>query len=374
MTHVSSVQHTYYYGGIFSLSGLRRALRECSPDIVIPCDDGVVLQLHALHQRDPSLRPLIERSLGPPENYSVVESRNRFLSAAVDLGIRVPRTRKIEKAEDLTAWHRDGSASVLKVNGESGGNGVRISQSLDESLAAWRELHAPCKRATAWKRLIIDLDPLPLWLRRGQSSREVTVQEFIPGRPANSMLVCWRGELLSLVSVVVVAAEGPTGAATIVRVIENDEMKRVAQLIASRLQLSGFCGLDFILEAGTGAPYLIEMNPRCTQLGHLDLGSDGCLAGVLSAALRGEPLPQGQSPIRDKKIALFPQALAAGDACRPYIDTSFHDVPIEEPRLVSELEMDSWPHRRWAARIYHAFKPLYRADPVLFEGLEIDPV
>ena len=376
MTHVSSIQHTYYYGGLSSLSGLRRALRECSPDIVIPCDDGVVLQLHALHQLDPSLRPLIERSLGPPENYSVVESRHRFLSAAVDLGIRVPRTRKIEKAEDLTSWHRDlGSASVLKVNGESGGNGVRISQSLDESLAAWRELHAPCSRATAWKRLIIDRDPLPLWLRRGQSWREVTVQEFIPGRPANSMLVCWRGELLSLVSVVVVAAEGPTGAATIVRVIENEEMKGVARLIASRLQLSGFCGLDFILEAGTGAPYLIEMNPRCTQLGHLDLGSDGCLAGVLSAALRGEPPPQGQSLIPDKKkIALFPQALAAGDACRPYIDTSFHDVPIEEPRLVSELEMDSWPHRRWAARIYHAFKPLYRADPVLFEGLETDPV
>ena len=250
MTHVSSIQHTYYYGGIFSLSSLRRALRECSPDIVIPCDDGVVLQLHALHELDPSLRPLIERSLGPPENYSVVESRHRFLSAAVDLGIRVPRTRKIETAEDLEAWHRDlGSASVLKVDGESGGNGVRISQSLDESLAAWRELHAPCSRATAWKRLIIDRDPLPLWLRRRQSSREVTVQEFIPGRPANSMLVCWRGELLSLVSVVVVAAEGPTGAATIVRAIQNEGMERVAQLIASRLKLSGFCGLDFIVES-----------------------------------------------------------------------------------------------------------------------------
>ena len=229
------------------------------------------------------------------------------------------------------------------------------------------------RRATAWKRLIIDRDPLPLWLRRRQTSREVTVQEFIPGRPANSMLVCWQGELLSLISVVVVAAEGPTGAATIVRVIQNEEMKRVAQLIASRLQLSGFCGLDFIMEAGTDAPYLIEMNPRCTQLGHLDLGSDGCLAGVLSAVLRSEPPPQAQNPIRDKKIALFPQALAAGDVCRPYIDASFHDVPVEEPRLVSELAMKSWPQRRWVARIYHAFKPLDRANPILFEDLDADP-
>ena len=58
MTHVSSIQHTYHYEGIFSLSSLRRAVRECNPDIVIPCDDGVVLQLHALHELDPSLRLL----------------------------------------------------------------------------------------------------------------------------------------------------------------------------------------------------------------------------------------------------------------------------------------------------------------------------
>ena len=282
--------------------------------------------------------------------------------------------RKIDNAEDLVAWHKEhGSASVLKVDGDSGGNGVRISKSLDESLDAWRVLRAPCSRLTAWKRLVIDRDPLALWLRRRQSAREVTIQEFIPGRPANSMLVCWRGELLSLVSVVVVAAEGPTGAATIVRVIQNAEMRRVAQLVASRLSLSGFCGLDFILEAGTGVPYLIEMNPRCTQLGHLELEGDGCLAGVLSAALRGEPPPQAQNPIGDKQIALFPQALAAGKLCRPYIDASFHDVPTEEPQLMSELGLKSWPQRRLAARLYHSFKPLERADPILFEDLDADP-
>jgi hypothetical protein len=345
-------------------------LQECRPDVVIPCDDGVVAQLHALHELDPSLRSLIEHSLGPPGSFSVVESRYHFFNTALELGIHVPRTRRVVDAGDLATWHADtSSAAVLKVDGESGGNGVRISHSLDESLAAWQDLRVPCGFATAWKRLAIDRDPLALWLRRRHRERDVTVQEFIPGRPANCMLVCWRGELLSMVSVIVVAAQGLTGAATIVRVIENERMKQAAELVVSRLELSGFYGLDFVMEAGTDVPYLIEMNPRCTQLGHIELTGDGCLAGVLSAAIRGEPRPLVRNPIRSDKIALFPQALAAGEACRPYIDASYHDVPSEEPQLMDELMLKSWPQRRWGARLYHAFKPLDQVAPVLFENL-----
>jgi carbamoylphosphate synthase large subunit len=371
LTHVAGIRHIYRYGGLFPLSNLRSALRDCQPDVIIPCDDGVVAQLHALHRVEPSLRPLIERSVGPPESYSVVESRYQFLSAAKELGIRVPRTWKLDKPEDLETWHRDiGPKAVLKVDGESGGNGVRMCHSLDESLAAWRELREPCGAATAWKRFAIDRDPLALWLRRQHRVREVTAQEFIIGRPANSMVVCWRGKLLSSVSVVVVAAQGSTGAATIVRVIQNEAMKKAAELVVARLGLSGFYGLDFILESGSGIPYLIEMNPRCTQLGHLELAGDGCLAGVLSAVLRGEPRPPIQNPIRGNMIALFPQALAAGATCRPYIEAGYHDVPTEEPGLAAELMLNSWPRRRWAARIYHALRPPDQADPILFEGLD----
>jgi hypothetical protein len=366
---VSGIRRIYPYRGLSSLSSLQLALKDYRPDVVIPADDGVVTQLHALHELDPSLRSLIERSLGPPESYSVAESRYRFLSTALELGIRVPRTRRVEKAEDLMSWHAEnGSAAVLKVDGESGGNGVRISHSLDESLAAWRALGMPRSFATAWKRLAIDRDPLALWLRRRQSAREVTVQKFIPGRPANSMLVCWRGELLSTVSVAVVAAEGPTGAATIVRVIQNEQMRKAAELVVSRLNLSGFYGLDFIIESGTGVPYLIEMNPRCTQLGHIEFADQGCLAGVLSAVLRGKPRPQIRNPIpAADTIALFPQALAAGDACRAHIEASYHDVPSEDPLLMRELMLKSWPQRQWGARVYHALKPIGRVDTILFE-------
>ncbi len=368
--HVPGIRHFYRYDGIFSLRSLRNALRDCRPDVVVPCDDGVVAQLHAVYEQEPSLRSLIERSLGAAESYPVVESRHRFLDAALHLGVRVPRMRRIDSAADIEAWHaHTASASVLKVDGESGGNGVIVSHSIGESVAAWQALRAPCSSATAWKRLAVDRDPIAMWLRGRHRVRNVTVQEFIRGRPANSMLVCWRGALLSVVSVLVVAAEGPTGAATIVRVIQSERMTKIAELIVSRLNLSGFYGLDYIVETGTGQPYLIEMNPRCTQLGHIELAAQGCLAGVFAAFLRDEPRPQVLNPVRSETIALFPQALGAGDACRPYLHSSHHDVPSEEPALVGELMLKSWPQRRWAARLYHAFKPIDRAEPVLFEEL-----
>jgi hypothetical protein len=376
LTYVSAVRHAYPYRGVFPSSSVRSALFACQPDVVVPCDDGVVAQLHALHALEPSLRPLIERSLGPPENYSVIENRYLFLSAAIDLGIRVPKTRRVATVDDLVAWHAEfGSTAVLKVDGESGGNGVKISRSLDESIAAWRELQLPCSSFTAWKRLVIDRDPLALWLRRAKRVREVTVQEFIPGRPANSMFVCWGGEVLAIVSVAVVASEGPTGAAIIVRVIKDEQVTKAAERVASRLKLSGFYGLDFIIDSRTGAPYLIEMNPRCTQLGHIEFIDEGSLAGAFGAVLRGELRPRYvQKSTRSDKIALFPQALAAGEVCRPYLDVSYHDVPCEEPELQAELLLKSWPQRRWAARLYHAFRPVSRADPILFEDLDSNSV
>src|SRR5579863_8573658 len=138
---ISGIDYIRRYRGIRSLKCLRRCITEWQPDMVIPCDDGVVAQLHELHRREPAMRDLIERSIGAPDGYSVVGSRFQLLNTATSLNIRVPRTVRVGGAQDLVDWHRNSeSISVLKVDGESGGNGVRISRSLDESLTAWREL------------------------------------------------------------------------------------------------------------------------------------------------------------------------------------------------------------------------------------------
>jgi hypothetical protein len=368
LQYVSGIDRIRCYRGFRSLSSLRKCIREWLPDVIVPCDDGVVAQLHELHRREPTLRDLIERSIGSADSYSIVCNRFQLLKTAELLDIRVPKTVKVTSAQDLVTWHRDHPpTSVLKVDGESGGNGVRISHSLDESLSAWRELSMPPTAAKALKRLVVDRDPLAVWTRSNRRSREVTIQEFISGRPANSMLLSRQGTVISQASVLVVASDGPTGAATIIRHTNDRCITQAGALLAARLHLTGFCGLDFMIQADTEIPYLIEMNPRCTQLGHIEFSGQGSLARAYASDLRRERNPSTSQPIRLGPIALFPQAFRNSTAQNLHLVSSYHDIPWEEPKLVHELMLDSWPARQWAARVYHFFRPITRSAPVVFE-------
>jgi len=369
LEHVSGLQGIYHHRGTDSAAMLRRVLHDANPDVVVPGDDGIVAQLHAVHAAAPKLRALIERSVGPASSYPVVDRRHALIALAGGLGVRVPRTQRVSGPDDIVHWHRDVAPSgILKVDGSCGGAGVRISHSIDESLQAWKELHTLPDRATTWKRHLVNRDPLAHWARLYRRAPEITIQQLIAGQPANTMFACRQGELLGLVSVAVVVSEGRTGAATIVRLIDDAEMAKAAESIARELQLTGFYGLDYMLEDGAGRPYLIEMNPRCTQLGHLDLPGRGSLAGAFCAALRGEPDPLEAEPvpaatIQAATIAFFPQARLS-TATRVPVKGVHHDVPWEEAGLLAELLRDPWPQRQWVARLYHALRPLRHSAPV----------
>jgi predicted ATP-grasp superfamily ATP-dependent carboligase len=80
-----------------------------------------------------------------------------------------------------------------------------------------------------------------------------------------------------------------------------------AETIVRQLNLTGLHGLDFVLEADTGHAYLIELNPRSTQVGHLALGPERDLAAAMYAGITGKKVqPRAKVTERDT-IALFPQ-------------------------------------------------------------------
>ncbi len=338
-------------------------LRE-QPAIVIPCDDGVVWQMQRLHATSPELRPLIERSLGSPVGFSVVRDRASLLELAVELGIRTPVTKRVETEEDVivSGMARRG---VLKRSGTWGGSGVELVASEDAALGAFRRLRAPVKASFAWKRLLVNRDPLALWMWSSQETAEVTIQQFVNGRPANAMLLCWEGRVVAMVTVEVLRAQGMTGAATVVQPIDNREIAEAARKIAAHLGLTGFYGLDFMLEHVTGTPYLIEMNPRCTQLGHLNLLPGGSLAAALAAKLTGVSVASVGVPVRSE-VVFFPQAVKLNPE-NPYLHRGFHDVPWEEPELVRNLLADGWPERQFLARLYHRLRPPTPVKEVAFE-------
>jgi hypothetical protein len=371
LRHVSGLHSIHTYRPFHSLGSLEAAIDAVRPAYVVPCDDRVVAQLHELHERRPDLRALIESSLGPAAEYGIIDCRERLLETARQLDIRVPETRRIESAHDVRAWFgEDLSAAVLKRDGTWGGDGVEIVRCEEDALAALRRLDRRPRAGLALKRLLVNRDPLAVWAWRRRERPAISIQKFIAGRPANAMLACWRGELLGLVTAEVLSSQGATGAGIVVRLIDNAEITRAARLLTDRLGLTGFYGLDFMLDAATGFPYLIEMNPRCTQLGHLSLREQGDLAGMFCARLHGRSLPEPGFPIERDVVAFFPQALFSHPPGA--ITHAAHlDVPWNHPPLVRELLLPSWPERHWIARLYHFFHAPRKVSTTEFEAVAV---
>ena len=354
---VSGISKIYPYRGLDSFQSLYEAITSAGPDLVVPCDDGVVWQLHELHRSRPELRPLIERSLGAPSGYATVACRAKLMELARELNIRAPETREINEATDLRAWFSAPERSgVLKLDWTCGGKGVQIAHSLTEGERAWAAMRQPATAITALGRWLLIHDALAYWKWKNNRRPMATLQQFVTGRPANTMVACREGKVLGMVTVEVLCAQSVTGTALVVRPIEHDEIRTAAERIVQRLGLSGFHGLDFMIEDGTGYAYLIELNPRCTQLGHLQIAMHGDLVGAFCGAFgEGGPL-QYERPIYQETIAFFPEAIFSMPKC-PYLETSYVDVPWEEPQLVTELMRGDWRDRRLLARLYRAIRP-----------------
>ena len=355
LQQVSGVGAIYPYLGRDSAAALKRAIVTAAPDFIIPCDDRAVWQLHDLYGTEPGLRDVLGRSLGAAQHFETLRSRVRFLEVSQQLGVRVPRTASVGSEHEIQAWFTTfPGAAVMKLDGTSGGHGVEIVRNLEQALAAWRRFTKPAPIGLSWKRWIINRDPLAFW-RAGKHTACVSVQEYVPGQAANAMLACWDGEVLGMVSAEVLNAQGTTGASTIVRIVQNAEIEHVARTIAQSLGLSGFFGLDFILRQESKAPFLIELNARCTQLGHLVLPEKGDLVSLICAKLGAGPARKPDAAIQSDVVAFFPQALIwSSDS--PHLATATHDVPWGEPRLLRELLLDPWPDRIWLTRLYHRFR------------------
>ncbi|MGO9085588.1 MAG: ATP-grasp domain-containing protein [Candidatus Sulfotelmatobacter sp.] len=339
----SAVRHAYTYHGLTPLMSFVHAIQATKPDLIVPADDLATRQLHQLYDRarrdqngGMSLCELIERSLGAPESFPTVFSRSGFINLAREEGLRVPQTEVISNTGDLRKWiARVGLPTVLKANGTSGGDGVRIVRTLEEAERALRKLQAPPLLARAFKRALANRDQTLVWPSLLRRRSVVNAQEFVAGREATSAIACWNGAVLASLHFEVVKKVDLAGHATVLRMIENAEMSAAAEKVARRLKLSGFHGLDFMLAANTGDAYLIEINPRTTQVGHLTLGPGRDLPAALYAALTGESIHHAPKVTESDTIALFPQEWRR-DPVSTYLQSGYHDVPWQEPGLVRD--------------------------------------
>jgi hypothetical protein len=331
---------TFPYHGLAPFRSFHTALEAAQPDLVVPCDDLAREHLNAIYllelrnERSTRLRALLERSLGNPSGYEVALSRSALIALAREQGVAAPETDVVASMEELRSWIAQfGLPTVLKVSGTSGGIGVKIARSREEAEYFFKRLQAPPRTDRVIKRALVDHDTTLLvpWLRR--KSHVVNAQRFLPFPDATIAVASWRGRILASISVEVLRTTRLGGPSSLVRLIENSNMLEAARKLTSCLSLSGLNGFDFLLDASTGKAWLIEMNARATQTCYLPLGTGHNLPAALAAELSERPMFETASITDRDTIALFPQEWQ-NDPASEYLNSAYHDVPWEEPRLV----------------------------------------
>jgi ATP-grasp domain len=371
VTHVRAASRLHRHDVLRPLRALRAALLAAKPDLVIPCDDEAAVLLQQLHARcdeaepdDRALSALIRRSLGSPAACLLATSRGSLLALAAELGIRVPHTSPVATPQALDDWlARRPLPAVIKIDGSWGGRGVAITHSHDEAQGAFARLSARPTLRNALVRALLDRDLAPLRSALRHDAPPVTLQDHVSGHPANRAVACWHGEVLAGTSVLALRTQQATGPATVVRVIDNAEMEEAVRRLVRRLGLSGLWGVDFVIEAATGAAYLIEVNPRATPITHLALGPGHDLPAALLAALGGPNGHAPREPIGRDVIALFPGEWQR-DAASEHLHRAHHDIPWAEPALVRDGLLRPWAERGWMARSWARLRDWpWRAAP-----------
>lgn len=332
----------YPFRALWPVRSLHSAIRKSRPDLVVPTDEIAATYLYRLYELAPAIdqeisffvRSLLERSLGAPENFPVLTSRTRLLAAAQAAGVRALPAQNIPDLATLLQWlSANHFPAVLKADGTSGGEGVRVVCTGKEAISAWRKLRAPVGVAHLLKQTGFDRDlhHVAPWTKR--RPRTVSIQPFISGQDCNIAVACWQGELLGAISLDVLRAWKPKGPGALVEISESDQMLKAARTVVRQLNLSGLCGFDFMVEDGTGCAYLIEMNAHATQTCHLPFGIPRDLITSLVSAIASRPLPPLNESGRQGIIALFPLAWQSG-VSKKMLESTLQDVPWGEPALV----------------------------------------
>jgi glutathione synthase/RimK-type ligase-like ATP-grasp enzyme len=330
------LQH-FAYDASLPLKSIIRAIDRWNPHLLVCTDDFAVGQLQSLRQRTAAsrdkagkhIRNLIELSLGPPASFLAMRNKSDFLTLAEREGLRCPKTIVLPAAHEFASVHAKWNYPlVVKADESDGGRCVRVVNSdTDLRTAVW-ELQTPCTwRARRFFGNLLGSGLFMLPLRR-----TISLQEHIVGRPANRAVVCWQGKVLAGISVEAVEVTHERGPASVVRLIDHPDMTMVSDRMVKRLNLSGFVGFDFILDSANLA-WLLEMNPRVTQISHFFLADGTNLAGSLYRQMKRQLPPSGLAAGQRDLIALFPNEIIRSPSSS-YLRSCQHNVPWEEPDLV----------------------------------------
>jgi hypothetical protein len=345
----------FHYSIVDPLQSIVAAMRDSGAGIVIPCDGLTVRHLHALYAMLPSNEEgakaagVLQRSLGDPAAYLLVDSRHEVQTAARAEGLNAAESFALGKATDPQAiaqalpfpW-------VLKADYIAGGAGTHVVASLSAARRIIRRAGAPPNLATVMGQLVVEGDRAAMgeWLRAMRPG--LSAQRPVPGVPASTVATCWAGEVLALISVRSLPGTGaPTDPPAKVQIIDNEQMVRTARIMAEKLGLSGFQDFEFMLDVDSGRATLTEINPYCERPVYLNAGHSHDPVDALCRRWLGRPVAQPPAH-PDRLIAYFPETWIANPT-DPVLETGAYDLPAQDPELVNQVIRKVRRNRRYSA-------------------------
>ena len=359
------ISNHFPYHALHQLKSIVRAIDRSSPDLLVCADDLAVRELQTLHRRTAAsadrarrnISKLIELSLGPAASFPAMRNKSEFLALTEIEGVRSPRTIVVPRSRGFEFVPAQLTYPIIiKADQSYGGLCVQFANSDADVRAAVWELQTPPTWRSIFRRFFgavlrsEALRPLRLPLRR-----TISLQQYIPGRPCNRAVVCWKGKVLAGISVEVVEVESEFGPASVVRIIDHPEMTIAVEHMVRRLELSGFVGFDFVLDSSNQA-WMIELNPRVTPICHFRLADGTNLAGSLYTEMMGLRPRSTPATISRDRIALFPNEVVRRPSGE-YLQSCQHDVPWNEPELVCSV-LNQALRVRMSRRVRSRFRTL----------------
>ncbi len=306
------------------------AARAVKPAMLLPGDNVTLRTLMQLALDPPAgLRPeirnelgtLIRRSLGNPAGWIDTVDKARLFELALRNGIAVADG---EAADDedaaISAAARIGYPVMLRQIYGSGGRGS-----------------ARCESAAGVRAAIAGFAGADAWSPRG--GRRFVVQRWIDGDVVNRASLAWDGkEVAGFTRGRLATHPGPLGPASVVEFAGIPAVTQATRKLFELVGMHGLVGTQFIIDARTRVPFLIEVNRRmlpATHAGHL-VGVD--LAAALFAQVSGAKWkgPDDLPPGPGLRLALFPQEWYR-DMDSEWLRTLPSDAPWADPGLLSAM-------------------------------------
>lgn len=324
------------------LAAIRSVVSAWKPDWVVPMDDRTALFLAQVchwgqtHPLDEPLAKLLGRSLGHAAVLPEVADKWKATQAAGLSGVRTPPARLVNGLTDVSDFvAQHGFPVVLKRCFSHGGKDVHVCHDpgqLQKSFAHLTQRGVFYLRLLNWREKVRGRILCRNWL---PTTRAVMISKFISGRPAMLQAVAFEGQMLgALPAIAEKTFPHAVSPASVVRFTRHEEMQRTAATLLARWKLSGFVAFDYIVDE-TGQAWFLECNPRPIPIAHLGALAGEDLCRRFYSRLIGGPMPE-EKPFTEMAVAHFPKEQRR-DPQSPWLQNAFHDVPKDDPELMTAL-------------------------------------